>query len=81
MCRSLANETHWSADRQAMEAGGCLLMRRKLGEKLMERDQITGIASDRWRGSSRHFVEDDYANSDPSTRPAKHLLQPDIEEQ
>ena len=64
-----------------MEAGGNLRTWRKLGNKFAERDQVACISSDNWRGRSRHLVDHDQTNSDARSGPAKHLLQPDIEEQ
>ncbi len=79
--RSLANEAHWLADWQAMDVGGCLRTGRKRSDKLVERDQVSSISSDRGRSRSRRLVEHDQSNGDPRPSPPKHLLQPDVEEQ
>ncbi len=79
--RSLANEAHWLAERQAMDVGGGLYAWRKRSDKLVERDEVGSISGDRRRGRGRRLVEHNQANGDPRPCPAKHLLQPNIEEQ
>src|SRR3546814_13794414 len=71
--RSLANEAHWLAERQAMDVGGGLYAWRKRSDKLVERDKVGSISGDRRRGRSRRLVAHNQANSDPRPCPAKHL--------
>lgn len=79
--RSLANSANWLAERQAMEAGGCLRAARKCGDKLVELDQVAGVSGDRGRRRSLRLVDHDQANGDPRPCPAKHLLQADINQE
>ena len=64
-----------------MEAGGGLRSWRERSDELVELDQVSSSSGDRGRGRSRRLVDHDQANGNSRARPAKHLLQANIEEQ